>query len=168
VWTAITSNQRDTAFIKSNLGRIEDIVSEAIKKRHPRASQLSETHTQAWQTHATEALCINGTLLAPTPAVSIIFPKPFTKWADVHKASQAPTGLSHLTPINTSPFARKCKYEQWILPASQSVSRGSGTSSRGGQSRSAWGSGHQLPVAPRLIPLWLDGIVDGFPGDQED
>jgi hypothetical protein len=168
VWTAITGNQRDTAFIKSNLGRIEDIVSEAIKKRHPRASQLSETHTQAWQTHATEALCINGTLLAPTPAVSIIFPKPFTKWADVHKASQAPTGLSHLTPINTSPFARKCKNEQWILPAGGSVSRESGTRSRQGQSRTVWGSGHLLPAAPGLIPLWLDDIGDRYPGDQKD
>jgi hypothetical protein len=168
VWTAITGNQMDKAFIKSNLDRIKDFVSEAIKEHHPKDSHLSETHTQAWQTHATEALGKDGTLLAPTPVVSIIFHKPFTKWAAVHKASQAPTGLSHLTPINTSPFVRKCKNEQWILPGSGSVSRGSGTSSRQGQSRTAWSRGHLLPAAPGLIPLWLDGIDNGYPGDQED
>jgi hypothetical protein len=169
VWTAITGNQTDKAFIKSNLDRIEDFVSEAIKEHHPKDSHLSETHTQTWQTHATVALGKDGTLPIPTPVVSFIFNKPSTKWTAVYQASTAPNGLLHLTPINTSPFARKCKDRQWILPAGGSVSRASGTGAGDEPSRRARSSGRFFTVAPELLARRLEDIDNkGYLGDEED
>ena len=169
MWTAITGPRRDEAFFHSNLDRINDFVSEAIMSCHPKGSQLSNAHTQAWQTHATEALGKDKTHLSPTPVVSIVFAEPYTKWSAVYNASKASTVTSRLTPINTATSVRKCKNERWIFPPNRSAFRGSGTGNGDEPFRKAVSSGRRTPVDPGLLARWLKEVdIDGYSRDEED
>ena len=169
MWTAITGPRRDEAFFNSNLDRINDFVSEAIMSCHPKGSQLSNIHTQAWQIHATEALGKDKTYLSPTPVVSIVFAEPYTKWSAVYNASKASTVTSRLTPINTATSVRKCKNERWIFPPNRSAFRGSGTGNGDGSSRRAVSSGWHISVNPESLARRREEVdIDGCSGDEED
>jgi hypothetical protein len=67
VWTAITIEPKNEAFLDLNLEPIRNLVSDAIKAEHPKAAQLSKLHTQAWQKHITKALGTNATLFNAPP-----------------------------------------------------------------------------------------------------
>lgn len=168
MWLAITAAPKDKVFFESNLDLIDDIVSRAVKSKHPSASQISRTHAQAWQRHTTQALGTYATLLSPTPAVSITFCDPHNMFKDVDNAHKNLHVVSRLTSVNTSPFARKCKDNQWVFPEESSVSRAIETGRGDGRSRRA-SSGRFMSVNPQSLARWLEEVNDdGYSGDEAD
>jgi len=136
---------------------------------HPKGSQLSNIHTQAWQIHATEALGKDNTHFSPTPVVSILFAEPYTKWSAVYNASKASTVTSRLTPINTATSVRKCKNERWMFPPNRSAFRGKGTGNGDGPSKRGVSSGWHTSVDLGLLARRLEEVnTDGYSGDEED
>jgi hypothetical protein len=175
VWAAITAKQRDKAFFEYHLDRIDDLVSKTIKSNHPYASQLTRTHTQAWQESTTNTLGPNATVPSPTPAISIVFQAPCNEFKGVDDAHKGAHGVSRLTSVNTSRFVSKSRNSpsqsssatQWMVPASGSVAGGRGTSRGDGASRRTGTSGRfSLVNAESLARRLKEVDDDGYSGDE--
>jgi hypothetical protein len=176
VWTAITVEPKNEAFLDLNLEPIRNLVSDAVKAEHPEATQLSKIHTQAWQKHITKALGTNGTLLSPTPVVSILIQEPSSNWPDFDKAHKKRTVASRLTSVNTSPMGRTGRNKSsqhssisWVFPPGGSMSQAGGTGAATGPLQRARLSGQPVVHASRSTRRWVEEVDDdGYLRDEED
>jgi hypothetical protein len=176
VWTAITVEPKNEAFLDLNLEPIRNLVSDAIKAEHPEATQLSKVHTQAWQKHITKALGTDATLRSPTLGVSILIQEPSKNWPDFDKAHKKKTVASRMTPVNTSLMGRTGQNKSsqhssisWIFPPGGSVSQAGGTGAATGPSQRACPSSQPVTPAFRSTRRWLEEVNDdGYLRDEED
>jgi hypothetical protein len=176
VWTAITVEPKDEAFLDLNLEPIRNLVSDAIKAEHPEAAQLSKVHTQAWQKRITKALGTNATLFNAPPSISIMIQEPSKNWTDFDKAHKNKTVASRLHSVNTSHAGRTGRHESsqhssstWVFPPSGSVSQVGRIGALAGPSRRVRPLGQLAAHTSSPIRPWLEEADDdGYLRDEED